>query len=82
MVTGAGHCHGAAAAEAEACGDCDDGQPLHLHHHLPTQQPRQKWTSQGPNPLQTLLVQSGSQRGLLEPQAADSGPSEQSHLSG
>lgn len=36
VVTGAGHCHGAAAEEAEGCGDSDDGQPLHLHPYLPT----------------------------------------------
>lgn len=67
------NCHGADAKEAEAWGDSDDDQRLHLHHHLPTQQPGQKRASQGGHSSQTLLDQTGTELVLLEPPAADSG---------
>lgn len=81
VVTGAGHCHGAAADETEACGDSDDGQAFHFHPYHPTQQPRQKWKPQSPNTHQTILGQACSQHILLEPPAANSRPSEQSRPS-
>lgn len=79
VEAGAGHCHGTATEEAEACGDSDDGQPLHLHPHQSKQQPRQNWATQDPHGFQTLLGQVGPKLCVLEPPAADPRLPEQSH---